>query len=64
MKCHSGGASNWLALRSQRPCACGDVFYAELRRSQVSETPIAKIDIYRHLLIIPMDVHLNHAYKS
>ena len=32
----NGGASNGLALRSRRPCACGDVFYAELGRSNGS----------------------------
>jgi hypothetical protein len=29
----NGGASDWLTHRSHRPCACGDVFYAQLGRS-------------------------------
>jgi hypothetical protein len=29
----NGGAGDGLTLRSHRPCACGDVFYAQLGRS-------------------------------
>jgi hypothetical protein len=32
----NGGASDGLTLRSHRPCACGDVVYAQLGRSSGS----------------------------
>jgi hypothetical protein len=32
----TGRARDWLALRSRRSCACGDVFYTELGRSNGS----------------------------
>ena len=36
MNAIAGRARDWLTLRSHRPCACGDVFYAELGRSNGS----------------------------